>query len=391
MVFALEALNARFGDSLLLYYGQSDDPTIAPKLIVIDGGPRDVWDISLKPTLDAIQAERFPGEPNTPLPIRMVMVSHIDDDHIRGILKMMRMLQKRQEDGLPLPYDIATLWHNSFDDLLGNEAQELTASFAASVEAASAGGSVTGIAEELFKRRPEGHDHGDGEAITASVLQGRELRQLAMSLGLNINSPFDGLVVAGREGKRIIDIGDGLSFHLIGPLEPEVKALQTEWNEVLVEKNLVQTAQFLDNSVFNLSSIVVLAKMGDKTMLLTGDARGDKVMEGLEREGLLPPGGTMKVDLLKLPHHGSDHNVAPEFFERIIADHYVASGDGVHGNPEIKTLQMLSDARGNNHFTLYLTNREARLHSFFAEEEANGKTYEVVFRDDNERSVLIAL
>jgi hypothetical protein len=60
--------------------------------------------------------------------------------------------------------------------------------------------------------------------------------------------------------------------------------------------------------------------------ILTGDARGDKILEGLELVGLLEKGGNMHVDVLKVPHHGSDNNMAPIFFTRVTADHYVFSG-----------------------------------------------------------------
>ena len=92
-------------------------------------------------------------------------------------------------------------------------------------------------------------------------------------------------------------------------------------------------AAFADKSVPNLSSIVVLAELGGKSMLLTGDARGDKILEGMELAGLLEEGGNKHVDLLKVPHHGSDNNMETIFFKRVPADHYVFSGDGEHGNP----------------------------------------------------------
>ena len=47
--------------------------------------------------------------------------------------------------------------------------------------------------------------------------------------------------------------------------------------------------------------------------------------------------------------------MAPEFFQRITADHYVFSGDGEHGNPERETLGMLFDARGSKPYQLHLT------------------------------------
>ena len=89
----------------------------------------------------------------------------------------------------------------------------------------------------------------------------------------------------------------------------------------------------------------MLAEAGGKRMLLTGDARGDKIIQGLELIGALQPGKPMHVDVLKMPHHGSDRNMEQSFLERIVADHYVFSGDGEHGNPERATLEMLRLAR----------------------------------------------
>jgi hypothetical protein len=90
-------------------------------------------------------------------------------------------------------------------------------------------------------------------------------------------------------------------------------------------------------------------------MLLTGDARGDKVLEGLEHIGLMKKGGTLTVDILKVPHHGSSNNLDADFFERIAARHYVFSGDGEHGNPERETMEMLLSARGDKPLDIHLT------------------------------------
>jgi hypothetical protein len=61
------------------------------------------------------------------------------------------------------------------------------------------------------------------------------------------------------------------------------------------------------------------------------------------------------VDLLKVPHHGSSNNLDNDFFKRIIARHYVFSGNGEHGNPERESLEMLFAARGDNDYTIHLT------------------------------------
>ena len=97
-------------------------------------------------------------------------------------------------------------------------------------------------------------------------------------------------------------------------------------------------------------------------------------------------GQRCNVDILKLPHHGSERNVKPEFFEKVWADHYVISANGKHGNPDIGTLRMLSDARTDDGFTLHLTNRTGKeglgdkLKKFFADEKANGRRYKVKYR-----------
>jgi hypothetical protein len=59
--------------------------------------------------------------------------------------------------------------------------------------------------------------------------------------------------------------------------------------------------------------------------------------------------------VVKVPHHGSSNNLDNDFFERVIAKHYVFSGDGEHGNPERESLEMLFAARGDDDYTIHLT------------------------------------
>ena len=120
-------------------------------------------------------------------------------------------------------------------------------------------------------------------------------------------------------------------------------------------------AAFTDSSVPNLSSIVVQVTSGKRKLLLTGDARGDFVLEGLKSCKLLSADKPYVVDILKVPHHGSDRNMTRKFFEQVHATHYVFSGDGEHGNPERATMKMLFDARAKTdslkdaEFTVWLT------------------------------------
>jgi hypothetical protein len=279
------------------------------------------------------------------------MVSHIDDDHIKGILELTKELVDAKASQKPSALKVGSFWHNTFDDIIGKSAEELESAVTAHFGAASLSGEPD--AEGL---------NPDAARVLASVSQGVRLRDDARNLKLRINPEFGGqLVMAKLKGKKV-KLANGLKLTVVGPMRDELLALQKDHDAFLkTEEKVRQTAgalaSFTDSSVPNLSSLVVLAQVGKKRMLLTGDARGDKILEGLELVGLLAKDGKSKifVDILKMPHHGSDRNIDPIFFRRISAHHYVFSGNGEHGNPERGTLQMLLDESGGDGFSIHLT------------------------------------
>jgi hypothetical protein len=155
---------------------------------------------------------------------------------------------------------------------------------------------------------------------------------------------------------------DGLTLHVVGPEKRRIDKLRAQWKKDLdailrKEKKPADTQSFKDDSPFNLSSIIVLAERGKKSMLLTGDARGDDLHTWLGEEGLLA-NGKLEVDLFKVPHHGSDRNVTEQTFRDITAKHYVISANGEHDNPAPVTLDMLVAGRKQTRtdaFDLHLT------------------------------------
>jgi hypothetical protein len=330
LIFTLEALQAEKGDSLILHFGK---PT-APRFIVIDGGPAVVYGNTLKPRLEQIRGN-FKNKKDGKLDIDMVMVSHIDDDHINGIL---RWFEELQDKGLP--FNIGTLWFNSFDEAIGNLDKELKSALAALT----------------VKSAPV-----DSKAIVASVGQGRSLRSTTDLLGIGFNEGFIGLVMAPEKIQdAVLDIGAGLKFHVLCPSRKRLEALGTEWEAKIKDsKNKAMVAAFSDKSIANLSSIVVLAECGGKRMLLTGDARGDDILFGLDHGGLLKS-GKIHVDLFKFPHHGSNRNMTLEFLRQVTADHYVISANGENDNPDPEIFGWLAKARGKDPYTIYITNEKLR-------------------------------
>ena len=344
MIFSLDLRRARKGDCLILHYGTKGDPG----LMLIDGGPSQVYGPQLKPRLARIRAARGLADKDQ-LPVDLLMVSHIDDDHINGILELTGELVDAKDAKQTLPIDIRSFWYNTFDDIIGNDPAELLAAVTAQFGPASLAGEPD--TEGL---------NPDAAKVLASVDQGIRLRDDARKLKLRLNPAFDGKLVMAAKGAKALDLEKGLSLTVAGPMKAELAALQKSYNAFLKEKAKKKpkaaVASFTDTSVPNLSSIVAIAGAGGKRVLLTGDARGDKILQGLELTGALKAKGTLHVDVLKMPHHGSDRNMEVSFLNRITADHYVFSGNGEHGNPERATLEMLRQARGDQSaYEIHLT------------------------------------
>ncbi len=362
MIFSLEALPAREGDSLLLHWGT---PAM-PRLAVIDGGPRQTWETSLRPRLESMIAHR-----NTfPLSIDLVMVSHVDNDHIVGIKKLFAHVRSEVENGLPSGqrlFSVDRLWHNTFNDLLGDGIDGHYKSLIASIQARVGDAPNPRLEAELAEayqwRYPDDIGEAEGAAhdmalILAGHGEGRQLRSDHDYLRTHhqiatLNSPFQRngtstLITAECSSKPLDFLG--LEFQVVAPSEPEILKLQRAFDSYTQKHGFATTAAVLaaysDRSIPNLSSIACIVTGGDRRILLTGDARGDKLLQGLKAAELLDSQGKLHVDILKVPHHGSSRNLKPEFFERVTADTYVFSGDGTHGNPERVTIKWLTEARG---------------------------------------------
>ncbi len=348
--FTLEFLNAKHGDCLLLHYG----PASEPRLIVIDGGPDTVYEDRLKGRLEEIRQSRKTNQ----LEIRMVMVSHIDDDHINGICRWFRDLRELNDKKQALPFEILTLWHNSFDDLIAKTGTASAVLLAADAPATASVASIT-LAPGPFGSMK----HNGAAQIIASVKQGRALRLDADALAINMNSGFDDLIQFNGTPKAL-NIGGGLKFTVLGPRKAELDKLRTKWKtdlKKILEKEKTKKANataFLDSSIPNLSSLVVLAEVDGKKILLTGDARGDHILESLEDSPKVLTAGKLPVDILKVPHHGSHRNSAVKFFKTIPARHYVisAEGHGKHPNPAQKTFEELFEAQPKGPYTIWMTN-----------------------------------
>jgi beta-lactamase superfamily II metal-dependent hydrolase len=348
--FALDALEARKGDALVLRWGEDGESFIA----LVDGGPSPIYQESIRPHLAAIAGTDPAGQP-LQVQLERVVVSHVDDDHIDGILDLANAIDSAQKQANPLPARIVEVWHNAFADLQFLPEFADQPGLQDAIRRANADpAALIGTAQP--RDDPTIDDITSG---AQSVKQGRDLDRLLRTINVPRNTSFaDGFV---REGASI-DVS-GLTVRVVAPDTLLLEMLKAEWKRELaklLEKESEQArisalaAAFDDRSVPNQSSIVLLIEFAKKSMLLTGDARGDHLIKALARNPNIA--SPLEVDVFKVPHHGSSHSNGAELFATVIAENYVISGNGEHGNPHPDTLEALF-ATGHRPITVHLTNR----------------------------------
>ena len=314
----------------------------------------------------------------------IVYVSHVDNDHITGVLALLedelewRVHEHRLENDIkkarpkgPRPPEIGTVWHNAFRDQINKKnADEIESLLAAAVPTLNG----TGVRQ----LEQAAADLGD---LATAVQEALKVSNL-VSPGL-LNIPVNRLPGVDRKQKLLMLRQNQEAFRLgsfkitiIGPGKKELKDLHDGWsnwlreNDETVKKIRAQMKKRIDefsSSVLNgelfdlrgwngippyknvttpnIASLMLMVEEGGKHVLLTGDSQQDYVIKGLEETGFLQEEKGVHLDVLKVQHHGSEHNVDDKFCRRVSADHYIFCGNGKSGNPEPNVIDIVYDSR----------------------------------------------
>ena len=362
----LTIFQAGKGDCLLL--SASDGTNV-----LVDGGMHDAYKAHVAPALGAMHSSRRK--------IDLLYVSHIDEDHISGILELFkdelawRIVDYQRRNGnrdvrppdRPRPPKVGHIWHNAFHeqaDANAGEVEELLAAEAPALEASAR--------RDLRKQAPFHRE------LAASIRQGIELSQRINSehLKIKLNHHFDGKLALVRDDQRPIQMR-GFTLTVIGPFREDLDVLRKKWNQWVkankrkiedLKRELRRESQGLatteieslheplraaaeglgkrsDVTPPNLASLMLLAEADGRTVLLTGDGHATDIVKGLRQAGRLDAQGRMHFDVMKVQHHGAKANITSAFAREITADCYVFCGDGEHGNPEPDVVREIIDAR----------------------------------------------
>jgi hypothetical protein len=288
-MFSIDMLPAREGDCLWISYGDPENPCH----VIIDGGR--------KATAKAVRA-RIESLPADKRHIELVVVTHVDRDHIEGMLEIL-------DSGL-WGASVGDLWFNGFHHLKPG---------------LDAFGAVQG--ERLTDlidggRLPWNLAFGGGQ-IAIGAGEPRQLPRLPGGLQLTLLSPTPQKL----EELRPVWVAECRKAGLIPGSrprrEPRPGGLESFGRPDIDE--LAATPFKDDHSEANGSSIALLAEFDGRRVLLGADAHSEVLTPSVKA---LAGGGRLRLDALKVPHHGSAHNLSPELLSAIDCKRFLVSTNG---------------------------------------------------------------
>lgn len=323
----LEILPAGPGDCLWLEYGEPGQT----RIVLIDGGVTGTFEHLNRRIGEAIQARGASA-----LHIDLLVVTHIDNDHINGILKLLR----------------DTRHSISFGDIWFNGDRQLV--------------NLPPPAPEETRQDMLGNEIQPPRADLLGLQEGDRLSKLLAARQLPWNVAFGGTAAMTTTTAELPSYrleGD-LRLTLLGPPLMRLRDLAASWKPVLDEyERLERTGPVPgredllgrgdtwpptwretispDDTVANGSSIALLAEFSERSLLLTGDAYSEDLSKALAklREERSMARNPLPVTAFKLPHHGSARNISQDLLAQIQCGRYVISTNGSgHKHPDHQAL-----------------------------------------------------
>jgi beta-lactamase superfamily II metal-dependent hydrolase len=304
-MFQIEMLPAREGDCLWLTYGQAE----TLHRILIDGGRAG--------TYTALQ-RRLEKIPENEREFELLVVTHVDRDHIEGVLAML------EDEARPARFN--EIWFNGYDHLLNKEIETF--------------GAI------------------QGERLTSAILKSR----------IPWNKSFQGKAIETADRRpTTVELEGGLKLTVLSPNRKKLEALIPRWEDECRKEGLIPGIKarkrellvgmesfgsiniddlahepfHADHSEPNGTSIALLAEYEGKRVLLAGDAHQD-LLETSVRSLAERGGGHLRLDGMKVSHHGSSHNTSRTGLDLVACQLYLVSTSGsIYHHPDQSAMARL--------------------------------------------------
>jgi len=314
----IKFLKAFNGDSILISFKENGDM----RNILIDGGMPATYVQKgkngkleygeLRETVDKIKENNEK--------IDLLVLTHVDDDHIGGILKWF----EKDKDAHKL---IGKVWFNS-GRLISEYFDEKE------------------IVENLL-------DIPDESTLT-SIGQGVKFEDYIEKSGI-----WDRSIVIALEYFEYLDI----KFKILSPSPDKLKLLLGKWEkekpesldtsadkndyELTLTEHIAKDKFREDTAIHNGSSIAFIITFEKKNFVFLADAHPSVVVNSLKEFGYSKE-KPLNAELVKISHHGSKANNSVKMLELIKTNKYVISTNGdKHAHPNKQLLARLASVNEN--------------------------------------------
>ncbi len=342
-------LKAGYGDCFLI---ETKNNNGIPYNILVDGGTGDSYN-GIEKNKDFILSYLKENK------INLIVLTHIDDDHIKGIQRLFTDLLKNKYN--VLRQNIMKIIYNS---------PYATALY---------------LKKEYKKPQKREYKKSSGNISAASA-------QSVEQLVCNMDKLTDEIIVVGDEKiKNKMNISEhGININFLSPSKKtlesyykqyEIDIRKAEKNKVDKEKGNISKFKIMDDykdtieelkkkidcealTLYNRASIAFLLEeeSTQERVLMLGDCDYDIVEKELRDLGY-SENNKLKLEYVKLSHHGSIGTLKNSFLEIIDCDNYLISTDGKRYNhPNKKTLARIWN---NNENAKFYFNYEKLINKIF--------------------------
>ncbi|UXH80101.1 AVAST type 1 anti-phage system MBL fold metallo-hydrolase Avs1a [Roseateles amylovorans] len=289
----------------------------------------------------------------------LVVCSHIDADHIGGLLEFFSLNGPSGRRGI----EVDAVWHNSLRSLPAPSALPDALHDRMVLEAirrrgfqgstSPAPNPISARQGSSLARLLRQNDYLWNKGVGSSCISEQTPPSHLLGAVIHVIGPTTGRLGELRELwlREVRKLGYKGSSHPSDLLDdayemwcaavhaspaPQAKPIAANGSQRLAD---IYTP---DTSIPNSSSISLIISTGTERVLFLGDAWAEDVVTKLR--ALHPASAPVVFDAIKISHHGSLHNTSVDLLEHVDAPRFLVSSDGTqHGHPDFEVLAEIVD------------------------------------------------
>lgn len=352
----LKSLPAHDGDCFIIQYGEEKKAFFN---ILVDGGRGQQVVRQLLCETEIINDKNEN--------IDLLILTHIDADHIQGILKLFSNSSFNKNCIKKVLFNSRTLLSQKFDIRVVKDEQ---------LEIVQAKDIIS------FKQ---------GESLEA-YLDDLNIEKMKIvdsySDPIEINNAVITILTPDEESLRKLYVNWDKEFQN-EEVDNPISGMNTDYDTYLgdIIKNKFQE----DRAIVNGSSISFILEYDGKRILMLADAHPSSVKDKIEE---LYGKDEVNFDLVKISHHGSKANTSDELLSHISCEKYLISSNSgnKHGFPHKEALsRIVYNNYSNNRETFFYLNYPNILDGIFTDEEIEKYAINFIEKKNDERVLTICL